>query len=1108
MSRGAYGQPALLPPPQQQQFDPYRGPQQPQMGSNIQGRTINSYVLEVVRDRIVDAQRLDLLVDTYVERMDCVNLATLLFHTGKKRVVLNPAHVKRIAQRFAIVGEELRAREASNALYGLKCLSADIPEVRELVGVLAMKISQSNSQFVAQAVGNALYGCQLMSSEHEEVRHLLAVLAMKVERCTELLEAQNVGNALYGMRQMNSDHKEVRLVIAALTPKIISAKEEFNGQAVGNSLYGLQGMSSKEPEVRCLLQVLAGKVARAWEDLKAQEVGNALYGLRRMTSDVLEVRRLIAVLVPKIVQSPDVLDAQAIGNCLYGLQAMHAEPEVLELLNVLAVKISSSFAELDGQAMGNSVYGLQGMSSDYPEVRAVLSAVVNKIQASYQAMNGQELGNALYGLQNMTSTFPEVRQALVALAAKVSLSKHELTSQEIGNALLGVQGMSSVYLETRTLLAHLTQKIVQSPATLDPQAISSLLGLQRMSSECVEVRQLVVALAYKMEHCWKALTGHQLSNALYGLQGMSSEEKEVRILLTVLLPKVTACQEMNSKQISLALFGLHKMSGHQEVNAIIGSLADRASLTDAWSGYHMSIALFSLQGMSGAELEVKKLLQTLTVKANVDMDPDMLGNAFYGLQRCDSAEAQLVAILASKLPHPRELSAAICANIIFGMNGMSANIPAVREVLTVLMAAIGVLSNESNLIPMQYMDLVALYQAATVSVAVMPDLADYEIHGQMISVLAKLQRFIEAHSTLYQTCRPTPAEVQAVQEISAILAREPASVHGQALVYGFDLACFIQVQLPSFKPTVGVDVIGSSFSFPVKQLYHRLRCAYLEQVGVPMRAVPADAFRQGGMWRHMSIFRPLLPISAEDAALINNQLPVPYMSTLTNETAMPMKGVDYIDDDLLQEEQVLHRRPLGMVMGWLGEWPRIGHTLVQQPLPFSMQTPPISPLDRGMMPFFPSRSNSHDYFSSRNHSSDSTLPERYRTNPTEHLVPDISSNSRSFTGVFNELPALQQPIRRLSAHSDITDEDLLGIGSASNSFFLPNAQEEGDEDELELLQAQLEMAKLDAKIKALQNKKTVASTSSAGATPIARGGSPIARRSPLLGSVSAGGSPL
>jgi hypothetical protein len=94
-------------------------------GSNAQGRALNKMLLEILRDRMVDPNRLAMVIEANIERMDCVNLATLLFHTGKKRLLLTPSFIKRIACRFNLLKEELRAREASNALYGLKCMSSE-----------------------------------------------------------------------------------------------------------------------------------------------------------------------------------------------------------------------------------------------------------------------------------------------------------------------------------------------------------------------------------------------------------------------------------------------------------------------------------------------------------------------------------------------------------------------------------------------------------------------------------------------------------------------------------------------------------------------------------------------------------------------------------------------------------------------------------------------------------------------------------------------------------------------------------------------------------------------------------------------------------------------
>lgn len=40
-------------------------------------------------------------------------------------------------------------------------MTADVPEVRNLIGILAKKIKQSESEFDSQALSNALYGLQV-----------------------------------------------------------------------------------------------------------------------------------------------------------------------------------------------------------------------------------------------------------------------------------------------------------------------------------------------------------------------------------------------------------------------------------------------------------------------------------------------------------------------------------------------------------------------------------------------------------------------------------------------------------------------------------------------------------------------------------------------------------------------------------------------------------------------------------------------------------------------------------------------------------------------------------------------------------------------------------
>ena len=934
------------------------------LGSNAQGRAVNKMLLDILRERVIDPQRLNLAIETFVDRMDCVNLATLLFHTGKKRLPLSPLHIKQIADRFNLLNEELRAREASNALYGLKCLSSDVPEVRELVYALAKKIAVSPSEFVAQAVGNALYGLQMMSSEYEEVRYLVLVLSMKVGDCTELLEAQNVGNALYGLRGMNSDYKEVRALIAALTPKIANAREDLNGQALGNSLYGLQCMSSKEAEVRYLLSVLATKVTRTWEELKAQEVGNALYGLKRMSSDVPEVRMLIAALVPKIASSPELLDAQAVGNSFYGLQNMSTEStEVLSLVGVLADKVALSNPELDGQAMGNSLYGLQGMNSDYQEVRNAVSALTVKIQHSMLDMNAQELGNALYGMQNMSSNHSEVRRLLLAIAQKISNSKHELGSQEIGNALFGLQGMSSEHSETRILVTQLANKVRMSHSVLDPQGVSnSLYGLQRLASESAEVKALVQALAYKVEHCWKPLGAHHIAYACFGLQRMASDSAEVKFMIKTVASKIVATrEEMSAKQLCYALYGLQSLSGDSaEVKSLLSALTEKISLSnDIWSGYNLSLALFGLQGFSSEVEEVNSLLEAIVLKAStspLDFDPHALGNALYGFQRFKStngAVQKLLSILAAPfervVSQPELVPPSAVANIFVGLASKSLSLDSVRAYLQgsftcvhVFVERIKLFMQRTELNQDIFQELVRVFQCAVLCVHALQDTADHsDLLDRWRSFLVDVESLVEENSKLARSFPLSTGEANLLQDVVAALPKESSAVQTSILVGGFDVAVLVKFFANGSKEVdeaIVLEIVGSSYSYPSKELFYGLRNQFLEsERRLTVISMSAELFAiagQQGLIKQFNLMNTVLSSGLEDSAGLNRRVAAlqKIVSFVQRGTPLFLAGSEYVDDEISLVQVGVHeqmklkpfdgvRRPFGMSVGWIGMLP-------------------------------------------------------------------------------------------------------------------------------------------------------------------------------------------
>ncbi len=145
-----------------------------------------------------------------------------------------------------------------------------------------------------------------MNSREPEIRNLLSVLATKVSRTWEDLKAQEVGNALYGLKRMNSDIAEVRHLIEALVPKVASSPEILDAQAIGNSFYGLLLLNSFCLFVFlyfCLLKHnLMLFLLLFWK------------GMQNMKSDNQPVLSLLATMADKVMLSSAELDGQAMGN--------------------------------------------------------------------------------------------------------------------------------------------------------------------------------------------------------------------------------------------------------------------------------------------------------------------------------------------------------------------------------------------------------------------------------------------------------------------------------------------------------------------------------------------------------------------------------------------------------------------------------------------------------------------------------------------------------------------------------------------------------------------------------------------------------------------------
>mmetsp|Transcript_8709 Transcript_8709/g.8639 ORF Transcript_8709/g.8639 Transcript_8709/m.8639 type:complete len:545 (+) Transcript_8709:268-1902(+) len=148
-------------------------------------------------------------------------------------------------QMTASCGNQFKAQEVGNALYGLKGMSSDCGEVRDLLSALTIKVSSCKEDLDAQAVGNALYGLQGMSSECSEVRNMISALSLKIHTCKEDLNAQAVGNALCGMLAVSwiGDSPYYNSLIAFMTRQInILVDNISNDHSLDSSCIGTKDL--------------------------------------------------------------------------------------------------------------------------------------------------------------------------------------------------------------------------------------------------------------------------------------------------------------------------------------------------------------------------------------------------------------------------------------------------------------------------------------------------------------------------------------------------------------------------------------------------------------------------------------------------------------------------------------------------------------------------------------------------------------------------------------------------------------------------------------------------------------------------------------------------
>ena len=184
------------------------------------GAAINQQIISTLEDRSKSPKerlkQLKALVQDKGALFNHVHAATMLQRCARFKLDITEAiSLDTIGEILgkASYRRNLRSVEAAHAMYGLRVLNEETPDMSYYLNQLTQLILDCDEPFKAQEIGNALYGLQRFTCDKIEVRKLLSVFGTKLKSSTVQLSAQEISNSIYGER---------------LIPRIIPIYEEWN----------------------------------------------------------------------------------------------------------------------------------------------------------------------------------------------------------------------------------------------------------------------------------------------------------------------------------------------------------------------------------------------------------------------------------------------------------------------------------------------------------------------------------------------------------------------------------------------------------------------------------------------------------------------------------------------------------------------------------------------------------------------------------------------------------------------------------------------------------------------------------------------------------------
>lgn len=259
--------------------------------------------------------------------------------------------VGKLAEKIKRSKAVLRSQHIGRAMLGLQRFSADSNEVRYLLKQITQRIKASDrTKMTAGALSDAIFGLQGLRNDVPEVQELLGEIAKKVSSTAAGLSIQQLGRALFGLQGLTTsgsifedsavflDNDETQFLMSTLWDKVkvqqsepITDDADFSNNlaSISQGLIGIAGL--RDPIGNNLRQYLYMEVIRlgteigkdgALAQVKGLAAEDIINSVRALLLNDLQVPQWLATQYNEI----EMLSQKRLGSVLSGRPDQQAKP--------------------------------------------------------------------------------------------------------------------------------------------------------------------------------------------------------------------------------------------------------------------------------------------------------------------------------------------------------------------------------------------------------------------------------------------------------------------------------------------------------------------------------------------------------------------------------------------------------------------------------------------------------------------------------------------------------------------------------------------------------------------------------------------------------------